>query len=565
MYFCRAKITANDMEYYNTLNEYIVGAIRNNWDLLALTDFHGTSYQYRDVARKSAKLHILFEECGIKRGDKIALCGRNSAQWAVAFFAVMTYGAVVVPILSDFKPDNIHHLVNHSDAKLLFVDTAIWENLDPGAMTSLEGVLCIQDYSLFDSRSKALSMARDHLNELFGRKFPDRFTPEDFTACEVGADELVMINYTSGSTGFSKGVMLSERCLWSNVQFCIEGIPYLEAGDATVSMLPLAHMYGLTIDLIHEFVRGCHINFLTRTPSPRVIMEAFAEIKPKIIVSVPLIIEKIIKTRVFPLLEKPMMKILMHVPFVDDRLLGKIKQQLTATFGGNLKEIIIGGAGLNKDVETFLRRIGFPFTVGYGMTECGPLISYAPWNEARPASCGRVVDRMIAKVESSDPVNIPGVIKVKGDNVMLGYFKNPEATKKAIDADGWLDTGDIGCIDSDNFIYLRGRDKNMILGPSGQNIYPEEIEQALNNMPFVCESVVIDDNGKLVALVFPDFENSSKQGLGESDIEHLMEENRVQLNKELPTYSQIATVRIMSEEFEKTPKRSIKRYLYQHS
>lgn len=551
------------MEHYNYLNEYIVESIRNNWNLLALTDFRGTSYQFRDVARKSAKLHILFEECGIKKGDKIALCGRNSAQWAVAFFAVITYGAVVVPILSDFKPDNIHHLVNHSESKLLFVDTAIWENLDPSVMSALDGVMCIQDYSLFDSRSKALTTARDHLNELFGKRYPERFNPEDFTACKIDHDDMIMINYTSGSTGFSKGVMLSEGCLLSNVKFCIDGIPYLEAGDAIVSMLPLAHMYGLTIDLIHEFVRGCHINFLTRTPSPRVIMEAFAEVKPKIIVSVPLIIEKIIKTRVFPLLDKPLMKILMHVPFVDDRLLSKIKQQLTATFGGNLREIIIGGAGLNKDVETFLRRIGFPFTVGYGMTECGPLISYALWNKARPASCGQIVDRMEAKVMSPDPAHIPGVIKVKGDNVMIGYYKNPDATKAAIDKDGWLDTGDIGCIDADNFIYLRGRDKNMILGPSGQNIYPEEIEQALNNMPFVCESVVIDDSGKLVALVFPDYENSSKQGLSENDIERLMEENRVQLNKELPAYSQIAKVKIMSEEFEKTPKRSIKRYLYQ--
>ncbi len=553
------------MERCESLNDYIVTSIRNNWDLLALTDFHGTSYQYRDVARKSAKLHILYQQCGIKKGDKIAICGRNSAQWAVAFFATVTYGAVIVPILSDFKPDNIHHLVNHCEAKLLFVDNAIWENLDPGSMINLEGVLSIQDYSLLESGSEMLTTAREHLNELFGKRYPERFTPEDFVACAVKPDDMIMINYTSGSTGFSKGVMLSERSILSNVQFCIDGIPYLEAGDATVSMLPLAHMYGLTIDLIHEFVRGCHINFLTRTPSPRVIMEAFAEVKPKIIITVPLIIEKIIKTRVFPLLEKPLMKILMHVPFVDDRLLGKIKQQLSVTFGGNLKELIIGGAGLNKDVETFLRRIDFPFTVGYGMTECGPLISYASWNVQRQASCGRIVDRMIARVESPDPANVPGVIKVKGDNVMLGYFKNPEATAGVISKDGWLDTGDIGCIDNDNFVYLRGRDKNMILGPSGQNIYPEEIEQALNNMPYVCESVVIDESGKLVALIYPDFENSAKEGISERELQGMMEENRILLNKELPAYSQIVKVKIMSEEFEKTPKRSIKRYLYQHS
>lgn len=555
----------NDMTHCDTLNDYISSSIRNNWNLPALTDFHGNSYFYKDVARKAVKLHILYEHCGIKKGDKIAICGRNSSQWAIAFLATVTYGAVIVPILSDFKPDNIHHLVNHSESKLLFVDSAIWENLDYEVMEDLDGVISIQDYSLFESRSKKLSEAREHLNELFGKRFPERFNPENFVANKVAHDDMIMINYTSGSTGFSKGVMLSERSILSNVQFCIDNIPWLNAGDATVSMLPLAHMYGLTIDLIHEFVKGCHINFLTRTPSPKIIMEAFAEVKPKIIISVPLIIEKIIKTRVFPLLDKPMMKILMHVPFVDDHLLGKIKSKLEVTFGGNLCEMIIGGAGLNKDVETFLRRIDFPFTVGYGMTECGPLISYAPWNIQRPSSCGRVVDRMEARVDSEDPANVPGVIKVKGDNVMLGYFKNQKATDDVLDKDGWLNTGDIGCIDNDNFIYLRGRDKNMILGPSGQNIYPEEIEQALNNMPYVGESVVIDEGGKLVALVYPDIENSAKEGIAEADIPKVMEENRVQLNKELPSYSQIAKIRIMNEEFEKTPKRSIKRYLYQHS
>lgn len=551
------------MEHRDNINQYIADAIRDNWENLALTDFDGSSFQFRDVARKIAKLHILFDHIGIKSGDKIALCGRNSAQWSIAFMAVVTYGAVAVPILHDFKADNIHHLVNHSESKLLFTDTAIWENLDPDAMTILEGVLLISDYSLLLSRDKHLDSSRHNLNKLFGEKYPERFTPEDIDYFNPEPDRLALINYTSGSTGFSKGVMLTYGNLWSNLQFCIDGLSFLYPGDGLVCMLPLAHMFGLMVELLHPFSKGCHVYFLTRTPSPRVIMEAFSRVKPKLIVTVPLIIEKIIRTRVFPMLEKPLMKILLNLPVIDDKLLSKIKQKLTDVFGGNLQQIIIGGAGLNADVENFLRRIHFPFTVGYGMTECGPLIAYAPWQEQRPASCGKIVDRMSMRIDSPDPANTPGVLWVKGDNVMAGYYQNQEATDSAL-IDGWLNTGDICTADSDGFLYIRGRDKNMILGPSGQNIYPEEIEMQLNAMPYVSESLIIDREGKLMALVYPDIDNTKRQHLSDKEVADIISQNIKNLNSVLPAYSHIADVKIMTEEFEKTPKRSIKRYLYQH-
>ncbi len=518
------------MKEYKHLVPYIQQAIRSNWEELALTDFNGQSFQFRDVARKIAKLHLLFESCGLKPGDKIALCGKNSAQWAIAMLASLTYGTVAVPILHDFKADNIHHLVNHSDARLFFVDSSTWENLDHDTMTNLQGALLINDYSLLFSRNKKLEEARKNLNRLFGEKYPDRFTPEDVKYKEDRPDQLALINYTSGSTGFSKGVMLTYGNLWSNLQYCIDGLTFLNPGDSMVCMLPLAHMYGLMVELIHTFVKGCHIYFLTRTPSPKVIMEAFATVKPKLIVAVPLILEKIIKTKVFPMLDKPLMKILMHVPFVDDHLLNKIKEKIEQTFGGNLKEMIIGGAGLNKEVEAFLRRIKFPYTVGYGMTECGPLVAYAPWDVQRPGSCGRIVDRMEMKVDSPDPASVPGVLWVKGANVMDGYYKNPDATKAVMAPDGWMNTGDICQVDADGFIYIRGRDKNMILGPSGQNIYPEEIEQILNNMPYVNESLVVEKNGKLVALIYPDIENASRQGMSMDAISEIMQQNIKKLN-----------------------------------
>lgn len=551
------------MHHQESLNAYILQSLRDNWELLALTDFNGATYQYKDVARKITKLHILFNNCGVVPGDKVALCGRNSSQWAMAFLGIITYGAVAVPVLNDFKPDNIHHLVNHSGAKLLFADAGTWENLDAAVMPNLDGVLLISDFSLLLSRNEALNDARAKLNLRFGEAYPERFTVDDVKVAEMRSDEVALINYTSGSTGFSKGVMVTYGNLWSNIEYTIDKLTVLGPGDGIVCMLPMAHMYGLTVEVLHTFVKGCHLNFLTRTPSPRIIMEAFAKVRPKLIVAVPLILEKIIRTKVFPLLEKPYMKILLHVPYVDDRLLAKIKAKLYDSFGGNLCEIIIGGAALNKEVEEFLRRIGFPFTVGYGMTECAPLISYAPHTAARVGSCGKVVDRMEVRVDSPDAANVPGVIWVRGANVMKGYYRNDEVTAEVFDSEGWMCTGDIGCVDSDNFIYLRGRDKNMILGPSGQNIYPEEIEQKLNNLPYVAESVIIDEGGKLVALVYPDLENMMNQKLPNGDLERLMADNLVSLNKDLPLYSQVSRIDIMSEEFEKTPKRSIKRYLYQ--
>lgn len=552
------------MKQEKSLNLYIENSIKENWERIALTDFNGASFQYRDVARKIAKLHILFKYANVKPGDKIAICGRNSAQWAVTLLACLTYGAIAVPILHDFTPATIHHLVNHSDAKLLFVDTSTWENIDHESIPNVRGVVLISDFSLLQSRSEHLTKARQHLNEYFGKEYPERFTPADVKYYREKPDEIALINYTSGSTGFSKGVMLPYRSLWSNIQFSIDHLTWLLPGDGTVCMLPLAHMYGLLVEMLHPFVKGCQIYFLTRTPSPRIILEAFAKVRPKLIVAVPLIIEKIIKTRVFPTLEKPMMKILLHLPIVDEKILSKIRQKLQEVFGGNLRQLILGGAPLNKDVEEFLRKIKFPFTIGYGMTECGPLVSYEPWETQRPGSCGRVVDRMEVKVDSRDPANVPGILYVKGDNLMKGYYKNSEATRSVLEEDGWMNTGDICNVDSDGYIYIRGRDKNMILGPSGQNIYPEEIEALLNNLPYVAESIVIDEDHKLVALVHPDYESASKEGLDSTDLEKIMNDNIKVLNNQLPSYSKISRVKLFQEEFEKTPKRSIKRYMYMH-
>ena len=552
------------MQEKENLNQYIQDSVRKNWEELSLTDFNGVSFQYRDLARKIEKLHILFEAAGIVPGDKISICGKNSAQWAVAFFATLTYGAVAVPILHEFKSDNIRHIVNHSESKLFFVDLAIWENLDGSSMPMLEGAILISDYSVLYSKNDELTHARETLNELFGKRYPERFTKENVKYYQPKSEELALINYTSGSTGFSKGVMIPYRALTSNIRFCLDNLQFLKRGDSIVCMLPMAHMYGLAVELIHPFVKGCHVYFLTRIPSPKIIMDAFATVKPKLIVTVPLIIEKIIRTKIFPLLDKPLMKLLLKVPFVDDHLLGKIKDKLTEAFGGNLKEIIIGGAALNKDVEAFLLKIGFPATVGYGMTECAPLISYVESSRTKLSSCGQVVDRMTVKVKSDNPEVVPGELWVKGANVMLGYYKNKDATDSIFE-DGWMNTGDLCTVDEDGYIFIHGRSKNMILGPSGQNIYPEEIEQVLNNLPYINESLVISDENKLVALVYPDIENGQKQGLTYNDLETIMQDNIASLNKELPPYSQISRVRVYHEEFEKTPKRSIKRYLYQHN
>ena len=550
------------MKKQDTLIGYIEQSLRDNWSRPALSDYHGMMLTYKDVARKIAKLHLIFRHAGLEPGDKIAFCGRNSAQWAVGALASITYGTVTVPVLHDFKPDTIHHLVTHCEAKLLFTDASTWDELDHENMPHIKGVINISDYSLLFSRNKALSDAREHLNRLFGDKYPERFVQEDVVYPRFDVDDIALINYTSGSMGFSKGVMLSYGSLWSNVQFTIDGLKFLNPGDGFVSMLPLAHMFGFTVEMLHPFVKGCHIYFLGRTPSPKILLGAFADVKPKLIVAVPLVIEKIVKTKIFPLLEKPLMRLLMHVPFVDDKLLAKIKEQLTAAFGGNLVELIIGGAGLNKDVEAFLRRIHFPYTVGYGMTECGPLICYTPWNVQKSASCGRVVDRMELRVASTDPTTVPGILWVRGQNLMKGYFKNDEATEACMGEDGWMNTGDIAQIDSEGYVYIRGRDKNMILGASGQNIYPEEIEQQLNNMPYVAESLIVSRDGKIVALIHPDYDNTAHQGMDNVAVEAQMRENIKNLNAALPSFSQISDFEIFMEEFEKTPKRSIKRFMY---
>ena len=540
-------------------------SIKKNWDADALTDYKGVTYQYKDVARKIEKIHILLEESGVKPGDKIAICGRNMSHWGVTFLSVVTYGAIIVPILHEFKPDQVHNIVNHSEAKLLFVGDVVWEGLDENAMPSLEGIIQINDFSILVSRSEKLTYAREHLNELFGHKFPKNFRKEHISYYKDNPDELLVLNYTSGTTSFSKGVMLPGKSIWSNIVFASK-VFNMKAGDRLVSMLPMAHMYGLAFEFLFEFCSGCHIFFLTRMPSPKIILQAFAEVKPTLVIAVPLIIEKIIKKNVLPKLETPTMKFLMHVPLVSDKIKEKIREQLMNAFGGNFYEIVVGGAAFNQEIESFLRSIDFPYTVGYGMTECGPLISYEDWKEFKAGSCGKPVDRMEVKILSRDPQNIPGEIVCRGDNVMLGYYKNEEATREVIDEEGWLHTGDLGVMDAEGNITIRGRSKNMLLGPSGQNIYPEEIEDKLNNMPYVNESIVIQAlDGKLAALIYPDFELAFANGMTEKQVEEQMEANRVELNKQIAAYEQVARVKIYHEEFEKTPKKSIKRFLYQEA
>ena len=540
-------------------------SIKKNWDADALTDYKGVTYQYKDVARKIEKIHILFEESGVKPGDKIALCGRNMSHWGVTFLAAVTYGAIIVPILHEFKPDQVHNIVNHSEAKLLFVGDVVWEGLDESAMPALEGIVQINDFSVLVSRSEKLTFAREHLNELFGRKFPKNFRKEHINYYQDNPDELLVLNYTSGTTSFSKGVMLPGKSIWSNIMFASK-VFNMKAGDRLVSMLPMAHMYGLAFEFLFEFCSGCHIYFLTRMPSPKIILQAFAEVKPTLVIAVPLIIEKIIKKNVLPKLETPTMKFLMHVPLVSDKIKEKVREQLMNAFGGNFYEIVVGGAAFNQEIEGFMRGLEFPYTVGYGMTECGPLISYEDWKNFKVGSCGKPVDRMEVKILSRDPQNIPGEIICRGDNVMLGYYKNEEATKEVIDADGWLHTGDLGVMDAEGNITIKGRSKNMLLGPSGQNIYPEEIEDKLNNMPYVNESIVIQAlDGKLAALIYPDFELAFANGMTEKQVEEQMEANRVALNTQIAAYEQVARVKIYHEEFEKTPKKSIKRFLYQEA
>ena len=541
----------------------IENSIKKNWDSDALTDYRGATLQYKDVARKIEKLHILFEESGIKPGDKIAVCGRNSSHWGVTFLATLTYGAVIVPILHEFKADNVHNIVNHSEARLLFVGDVVWENLNEKDMPNLEGIVLMNDFSIQISRSKKLTYARGHLNELFGKKYPCNFRKEHVKYHQDSPEELAVINYTSGTTSYSKGVMLPYRVLWSNTYFASEVLT-LHPGDRVVSMLPMAHMYGLAFEFLYEVSIGVHIFFLTRMPSPKIIFQAFSDVKPNLVVAVPLIIEKIIKKNILPKLETPTMKLLMKLPFINDKIRAGIRQKMIDAFGGNFYEVIIGGAAFNQEIEQFLQSIHFPYTVGYGMTECGPIIAYEDWKRYKPGSCGKAAPRMELKIASKDPENIVGEIYCKGENVMKGYFKNPEATKEVLDKDGWLRTGDLGIIDKEGNLTIKGRSKNMLLGPSGQNIYPEEIEDKLNNMPYVSESIIVQQaDNKLVALIYPEFDLALSQGIDEKGLLKLMDENRVTLNAELPAYSQISRVKIYQEEFEKTPKKSIKRFLYQ--
>lgn len=540
-------------------------AIKEYWDSDALTDYKGATLQYKDVARKIEKLHILFEESGVKKGDRIAICGRNSSQWGAAFLAILTYGAVAVPVLHEFKAENIHYIVNHSDARLLLVGDMVWPELSEKEMPGLEGIIMLNDYSLLVSRTEKLTYAREHLNEMFGKKYPKNFRIEHVHYEPDQPEQLALINYTSGTTSLSKGVMIPYRALWSNTQFAYDVLP-LHKGDRLVSMLPMAHMYGLAFEFIYEFCVGCHIFYLTRVPSPKIIFEAFSEVKPNIIIAVPLIIEKIIKKSVLPKLQTPAMQILLKVPIINDKIKNTVREQVIQAFGGNFYEIVVGGAAFNQDVEHFLKMINFPYTVGYGMTECAPIICYEDWKRFAPGSCGKAAPRMEVKIDSPDPQHIVGEILCRGMNVMLGYYKNEKATREALEPDGWLHTGDLGIIDKEGNVFIKGRSKNMLLGPSGQNIYPEEIEEKLNNLPFINESIVIQKDNKLVGLVYPDFEEAAAQGFtGDEDIARIMEENRVALNAQIPSYAQVSRIKIFHEEFEKTPKKSIKRFLYQNA
>lgn len=550
------------MELEQSFIALIEQSIKTNWYLNALTDYKGITLQYRDVARKIEKIHILLENAGIEKGDKIAICGRNSAHWTVTYLAVITYGAVVVPILHEFKADQVHNIVNHSEARLLFVGDQIWENLNEAAMPHLEGIIELKDFGVPVSRSEKLAYARDHLNEIFGHKFPCRFRPDDISYEKEKSEDLAIINYTSGTTGYSKGVMLPYRSILSNVLYCKEKIG-LKAGDSVVSMLPLGHVFGMTFDFLYGFTAGAHLWFLTRMPSPKIIAESFAEIRPRVIACVPLIVEKIFKKNILPKVDNKLGKLLLHVPIISDKIKELIKQKAMEIFGGNFIEIIIGGAPFNAEVEAFLKMIDFPYTIAYGMTECGPIICHSHWTELKLASCGKVAARMEAKVLSPNPSAIAGELVCRGANLMLGYYKNEEATRQVIDTEGWLHTGDMATIDEDGNVFIKGRCKNLLLTSSGQNIYPEEIESKLNNMPYVSESLIILQQDKLVGLIYPDSDDAFAHGLSQSDLVRVMEENRLELNKQLPAFSQIARFKLYPEEFEKTAKKSIKRFLYQ--
>lgn len=537
-------------------------SVKAHWNLPAFTDMEGPTLSYSDVARRMEKLHILFRCAEIQPGDKIAILGRNSSNWAISFFGTLTYGAVAVPILHEFKSDNIHLILNHSESKVLFVSASNWAQLDEKEFPQIRLIIQLDDFSLIKSDQPAVKDAINQLPQLFEQKYPS-FTPESIHYYEENPEDLCLLNYTSGTTSSSKGVMLPYRSLWSNTQFAADNLPFIHAGDNIVCILPMAHMYGLAFEVLNSVNKGCHIHFITRMPSPQVIGKAFATCRPRLILAVPIIIEKIVRTRIFPIIEKPMMKVLLNLPVINTIVRKKIANQLNQAFGGNFEEIVIGGAPLNKEVEQFLRSIRFRYTVGYGMTECGPLVAYAQWDIFKPTSVGKIVDRMEVRIDSSDPQHQVGEILVRGSNNMLGYYKNPQLTATVMMPDGWMRTGDLGTMDANGFLYIRGRSKTMLLGPNGQNIYPEEIEAKLNNLPLVVESLIISDNKKLTALIYPDWDQIKKSGLTTKALNEQMMQNLKQLNRSIPGYCKVALYELREHEFEKTPKKSIKRFLYQ--
>ena len=552
------------MQQIPSFNELIEKSVIEHWDLDALTDYKGKTLQYHDVARKIEKIHIMFEASGVQKGDRIALCGRNSSMWAAAFLATLTYGAVAVPVLHEFTPEQIHNIVNHSESKILFVGDVVATEIDATKMPALEGIIYLPDLSLTLSRTEKLTYAREHLNEMFGKKYPKYFRPEHVHYYrEQSPDELALINYTSGTTGNSKGVMIPYRAMWSNADFARSVLgATVKPGSHIISILPMAHMYGMAFELIFEFIAGAHVFYLTRMPSPAIIAQALAEVKPALMIAVPLIIEKIIRKRVFPKIQTNRMKLLLNTPVIQKKVKEKICEQVMQAFGGNIYQVIIGGAALNREIEMFLKDINFPFTVGYGATECAPIIGYSDWKDFVPTSCGKPALHQEVRIDSVDPENVPGEILTKGPNVLLGYYKNEEATRQVLDVDGWFHTGDLGTMDADQNIYIKGRSKNMLLGSNGQNIYPEEIEDKLNSLPLVSECLVVQRGEKLVGLVYPDLEEAKELGLNDADIKNLMEENRKKLNELTPAYCKLSDIEILNEEFIKTPKRSIKRYLY---
>lgn len=552
------------MEQIPSFNSYIEKSIIANWEQDSLTDFKGTTLQFHDVARKIEKLHIVFENSGVKVGDKIALCGRNSSHWAVAFLAVLTYGAVAVPVQHEFTPEQIYNIVNHSDAKLLFVGDVVATTINADEMPALEGVVYLPDFSLLVSRSETLTYAREHLNEIFGKRYPKYFRKEHVHYYrEQSPDELAIINYTSGTTGFSKGVMLPYRALWGNLDYVLNKLsPHVKKGTNIVSILPMAHMYGMMVEFMFGFINGNHLFYLTRLPSPSLIAQAFAEIKPSLIVAVPLIIEKIVRKKVFTYTQNNRVRLLMNMPLINKKIKQKLRDMVAGVFGGNMFEIITGGAALNKEVEQFLNSIDFPITVGYGATETAPLISFSNRDQYLPGSCGTVVDHMEVKIASNDPENVPGEIMARGLNTMLGYYKNEVATREVLDEDGWYHTGDLGTMSADGHLYIRGRIKNMLLGSNGQNVYPEEIEDKLNSLAMVNESLIVQKGEQLIGLVYPDVDEAQQMGFNDEDLNNIMEQNRLQLNAMLPPFCKISEIRLHPEEFVKTPKKSIKRYLY---